>query len=329
MQKALNRIIDILFRTVFLIRIRLGNPAFKLSCAVSHWISKIENAFWNISFIREKRLKQAREETEAYLKKELGESEEEFVISSGQKLIRYNGTAEHVIVPDGITHIGKYAFACRNVKSVVFPESVEKIEYNIFRFCDNLEHVVLPKSLKEISEDAIHLNNENLEITCRGIRLPIGRLFCELHVFPKDVITMVQFHEYQFLEMFGVNTPAVRFMEYLFSRVLEHPEEHALRAYLNENFTEILKSFRQYLQAGEKYKMFRPEYYEETFKPRMETELIEKLLASGTFFTETSIAETIRLMNEQQNYELQLELMDYKASHFGSRIEDITERFKL
>ncbi|MBR1556116.1 MAG: leucine-rich repeat domain-containing protein [Oscillospiraceae bacterium] len=329
MQKNLTEAIELFVAVVYFFLGKFKEWLWHLVRVLFSPADKLINAFWNISFIRKVRCQKEREKLEAYLKEELGESEEEFVISSEHELKRYNGTAEHVIVPDGVKRIGKYAFACRNVKSVVFPESVESISYSIFCFCENLEYVTLPESLREISEDALHIYNKNFEMTCRGIRLPIGELFDELHVSPKDVITMVQFHEYNFIKEFGINTHAVHFMEYLFNRILGHPEEHALRTYLNENFTEILKNFREYLQAGERYKVYRPEYYEKTFNPRMETELIEKLLASGTFFTETSIAETIRLMNEQQNYELQLELMDYKASHFGSRIEDITERFKL
>ncbi|MBR0483815.1 MAG: leucine-rich repeat domain-containing protein [Oscillospiraceae bacterium] len=329
MQKNLTEAIELFVAVVYFFLGEFKEWLWHLVRVLFSPADKLINAFWNISFIRKVRCQKEREKLEAYLKEELGESEEEFVISSEHELKRYNGTAEHVIVPDGVKRIGKYAFACRNVKSVVFPESVESISYSIFCFCENLEYVTLPESLREISEDALHIYNKNFEMTCRGIRLPIGKLFDELHVFPKDVITMVQFHEYQFVEEFFINTPAVHFVEYLFSRALEHPEETALRAYLNENFDEILKKFREYLQAGEKCKSFRPEYYEKTFNPRMETELIEKLLASGTFFTEASIADAIRLTNEQENYELQLELMDYKASHFSGGIEGITQRLSL
>lgn len=66
-------------------------------------------------------------------------------------LVKYQGTAEYVIIPDGVTKIGGRAFeGCECVKQVEIPESVTVIYMTTFACCRNLKAVSFPKGLKEL-----------------------------------------------------------------------------------------------------------------------------------------------------------------------------------
>lgn len=74
----------------------------------------------------------------------------EFIIE-GQKLIKYTGNANDVIIPDSITEIGAYAFSeCTLLHSVCMSNSVEIIDCAAFYNCNNLIKAVLSKNLKSI-----------------------------------------------------------------------------------------------------------------------------------------------------------------------------------
>lgn len=85
--------------------------------------------------------------------------ESDFVIQDGV-LIEYSGTAKDVVIPDGVTEIGKEAFTKMRyneyiypgesmyrgdpITSVYIPDSVEKIGANAFDTCTELVKVRLP-----------------------------------------------------------------------------------------------------------------------------------------------------------------------------------------
>ena len=70
-------------------------------------------------------------------------------------LTAYNGNAKAIILPDGISAIGKKAFfGNENITSVVIPESVETIKDGAFWMCSNLETVILPSTIRSIGDNA-------------------------------------------------------------------------------------------------------------------------------------------------------------------------------
>jgi len=81
---------------------------------------------------------------------------EDFEIRAG-RLIRYNGAATDVVIPDGVKGIGGKAFAdCKYLTSVIIPGSVTSIENSIFKDCKSLTSVTIPDSVKEIGDYAFY-----------------------------------------------------------------------------------------------------------------------------------------------------------------------------
>ena len=77
-------------------------------------------------------------------------------------LIKYHGKENYIMLPDGITRIGEYAFCDREnlcmgimeIKGVYIPEGVVSVGHSAFRNCYNLERVSLPESLVRIESFA-------------------------------------------------------------------------------------------------------------------------------------------------------------------------------
>ena len=78
----------------------------------------------------------------------------DFIIKDGV-LTKYNGEESDVVVPDGVTAIGKMAFSnCRSLESIVIPKSVTSIEVIAFFHCRGLTSITIPDSVTHIGGDA-------------------------------------------------------------------------------------------------------------------------------------------------------------------------------
>jgi len=75
-----------------------------------------------------------------------------FRIDYNGVLTEYRGYGKKVVIPDGVTAIGKEAFyMCHSLTSVTIPDSVTSIEDCAFAHCDNLKNVIILS--KSISVD--------------------------------------------------------------------------------------------------------------------------------------------------------------------------------
>ena len=75
-----------------------------------------------------------------------------FVIEDGV-LTKYTGTAEKVVIPDGVTMIGYYAFAaCSDITEIIIPDSVTNITQWAFCGCSGLTELVIPNSVTSIGK---------------------------------------------------------------------------------------------------------------------------------------------------------------------------------
>ena len=78
----------------------------------------------------------------------------DFVIKNGT-LVEYVGSGGDVVIPEGVTRIGRQAFFSRNtVSSEVIPAGVTDIDKEAFIFCRNLKEIKLPESVTRIGEKA-------------------------------------------------------------------------------------------------------------------------------------------------------------------------------
>ena len=77
-----------------------------------------------------------------------------FDITNGV-LTKYTGLGGNVIIPMGVTDIGKFAFSsCRMLTSVTIPEDVKSIGEQAFSFCYNLKSVTIPSTVTTIKNSA-------------------------------------------------------------------------------------------------------------------------------------------------------------------------------
>ncbi len=85
---------------------------------------------------------------------------EDFEIKNGE-LKKYKGKDSCVVIPDGVTSIGRYAFHnCQNLTNVTIPDSVTSIGSTAFGYCFNLTSIEIPKSVTSIEKHAFFGVNE-------------------------------------------------------------------------------------------------------------------------------------------------------------------------
>lgn len=67
-----------------------------------------------------------------------------------------NGSLEEVVLREGITEIGQFAFARSSLRKIEIPEGVTDICYGAFYHCDGLESVVLPETVVNVEPKAFN-----------------------------------------------------------------------------------------------------------------------------------------------------------------------------
>ncbi len=206
-------------------------------------------------------------------------------------LIKYHGKEDYIIIPDGITRIGEYAFCdrknlcmgIRQIKGVYIPEGVVSIGYSAFRNCYNLKSVSLPESLVKIESFAFR----NTKI--KEIAFPDS-----LHYVNNDAFYCYALEKVSYLGVtFSIGT---------------YPH----RSYLN--ISHLMKSLRT-------DKVPAMEILLETGQEQAVIQSVEK------FISRKNIDRLIQVAIEQQAHQLQMLLIEYKEKHHQYR--DVTDRLKL
>ena len=101
-------------------------------------------------------------------------ADSDFTIENGV-LTKYNGPGGDVVIPDGVTSIGSYAFNnCTGMTSVTIPNSVTEIGDDAFWGCTSLTSVVIPNSVTSIGSDAF-IGCTNLARVTASPVLGVGR----------------------------------------------------------------------------------------------------------------------------------------------------------
>ena len=91
----------------------------------------------------------------AWCKIEFKDDADSNPLSNGADLYMNGKKATNVVVPNGVTRIGPYAFyGCSSLVTVTIPESVASISEQAFEKCGSLTAVSIPKSVTSISYSA-------------------------------------------------------------------------------------------------------------------------------------------------------------------------------
>lgn len=102
----------------------------------------------------------------------------EFVIE-GTCLEKYIGIQRDVVIPEGITEIGSFAFSdCDYLESVILPDSLRKIGKYAFSDCGLLRSVVLPYQIDSLGENAFNNCGRIYEISIPGTVKHIPEWLC-------------------------------------------------------------------------------------------------------------------------------------------------------
>ena len=73
-----------------------------------------------------------------------------FTIENGI-LTHYTGEDKHVVIPEGVTEIGEFAFfSCENLESLVISEGVKKLHENFIGDCPNFTKVTIAGSVEDM-----------------------------------------------------------------------------------------------------------------------------------------------------------------------------------
>ena len=78
----------------------------------------------------------------------------DFVIENGV-LEKYVGPGGDVVIPEGVTCIGEYAFFnCCNMTNITIPDSVARIGEFAFAQCAGLKNITIPGTVLKIGRGA-------------------------------------------------------------------------------------------------------------------------------------------------------------------------------
>ena len=106
------------------------------------------------------------EDGKSYIVTDVGDKQKEFEIKAehkglpvteiGEKAFKDTKNLEKVVIPEGVTTIGKNAFENSSVKEVVIPSTVTVITEGAFKNCDALEEIVIPDTVTKIESYAFY-----------------------------------------------------------------------------------------------------------------------------------------------------------------------------
>lgn len=99
----------------------------------------------------------------------------DFEIQDGV-LVKYKGNGGDVVIPDGLTSIGKLAFlSCKNLNSIIIPNGVTSIGRDAFSNCTSLKSVTLSEGILSIGEQCFSLCGSLTNITIPNSLTSIGK----------------------------------------------------------------------------------------------------------------------------------------------------------
>lgn len=119
-------------------------------------------------------------------------NQEKFIIKDGV-LLEYSGNSKHVVVPEGVTHLGTNVFNTCYFTSVTLPQSLKAIGTHAFSYCYNLKEITIPEGVNVINSQAFYLSSVR-KITCGNSLTKVGSKAMEATQWfnkqPKDAVIL-------------------------------------------------------------------------------------------------------------------------------------------
>ncbi|MBR1554121.1 MAG: hypothetical protein IJ644_01870 [Oscillospiraceae bacterium] len=187
-------------------------------------------------------------------------------------------------------------------KELILPE-VKAIEKYAFDSCGHLEKIVIPESISEVRKDTFY--HACCPVVWHGMEVPV-------FVMLDAVGQSIRRHT------------ADAYMNYLF-RLLSKKDFKLLRYYKNA-FPVVQELYAHDTELNDSQLTSATEILLKLINEN-DPRIIEGFLDMKIFVTQENIDELIRYAIEQQKYEIQVMLTEYKRKYIG--YQDIAERLKL
>ena len=166
----------------------------------------------------------------------------DFQIKDGV-LKKYLGHDLTVIIPEGVTEIGKNVFMNYCIEKVVIPHGVTSIGKNAFGMCGDLQEITLPDTLVSISEGAFACCHSLQEITLPDSLREIGdRAFgmCNLQaVTIPEGVTEIGYETFTSSDLVSITLPSTL---KCIRRAAFYNCDHLAEVHFPEGLTEIDES---------------------------------------------------------------------------------------
>ena len=264
----------------------------------------------------------------------------EFIIKNNV-LKKYQGLGGDVIIPEGVEIIGWEAFKnCKKLTSVVFPESLQIIKNKAFHGCSHLTELILDKNISIIEEEAfswcsglkkltIGSNMQEIQTNAFWYCLSLKEVvFCDNAVYLGNVFQECE--NIETIQIFDVVFDICAFVENYyrdaFKNIIYNSFPYTPHKLILNRF------FHTLFGEGERKKDTADDLFDDMFfpllkkypaNPKLNENLFNRLGKSGfqkameifiteKNFTSENIDSYIQIAIENQMYELQLMLTDYK-----------------
>lgn len=250
---------------------------------------------------------------------------------------------QKLTVPETVTTIMNDAFyGCKKLTEVILPERLKKIRFWAFSRCEKLTEITIPAQVSEIEDNPfmgcyalkeVHVAHGNQHFAIRDGVLYSGAYTHIVH-FPfdrKHVVlagTVTQFPK-------GLSSGICESVEYM--GAVFTCDKGNMRAMLdglvNRNFDYFSTQLPEPVRYETLWKLYRtdPVRWEAT-RAGIQAQLgamlrwlidqgeqtwLEEILTDGSFKLREEIGALVQYANEQQQFDIQLLLMDYKNEHIG------------
>jgi len=254
----------------------------------------------------------------------------DFEIENGV-LLQYRGQEAHVLVPEGVTSIGNYAFRKqKRLKTILFPRTLTSVGYRAFWKCRNLKWLVFPDAVTVITEEAFQHCQNLKSVTLEGTEMNIGKnAFRDCYKLKTLTISgkvrtieCDAFYSSYSLECICISEKIKTMGDYVFRtlpslhRIVWRGAEFNVRNLYHKEY-----AVRKILMNG------MPKFLIEEEK----TDLLQNALQSVDFIPKNEIDDLIQYAIDKKAYEIQIMLMHYKNNNIGyeSQEEIIRRKFSL